>query len=315
MGRVLIMLIFLGVLIIAPVHDLGADSVITPVHEQSVQAVIANWIQGKDGDLNQAIMDLMVAETQLLAVQGDVQSLYLSRMPNDKLKDNSIAAMVWLEDMNRNRKMDMWPHDFFAGESFCLNCSGSSPNGALASRAEQKHFEPKTSGRKTAQDFQKQDDQNADWICFLKEDFATGLSEWQVHRAGGVISPLMSGTLPLLEISRFSRRDFTYIRKDFSLEADGNLRFEAMIAAKDVVPGGKNYHRGKFQAALLQGGKMVSWFHDDFQGTTAWEKRSFHVYDLKAGQEVALRIGLQNAKGKIFVKEVKGYFQAQGKGR
>ncbi|MFO7803291.1 MAG: hypothetical protein R6V55_13450 [Desulfovermiculus sp.] len=272
-------------------------------------------MQGKDHDLNQAIMDLMVAEAQLLAVEGDVQSLFLSRMPDSNLKDNSIATMVWLEDLDRNGKMDMWPQDFFAGESFCLDCSTPSSNGELASKAGWEHFESKTSGRKTQGKARNLDGNNSQWVCFLKEDFSTGLSDWQVHRAGGMISPLVSGIVPLLEISRFSRRDFTYIRKDFSLEKDGNLRFEAMIAAKDVVPGGKNYHRGKFQAALLEDGKMVSWFHDDFQGTTAWKNRSFHVFDLKAGQQIALRIGLQNAKGQVFVKEVRGYFQAQGKRR
>ena len=75
--------------------------------------------------------------------------------------------------------------------------------------------------------------------------------------------------------------------------------------AEYVVRGSKDFHRGKFQAVVIVNGKEVEWPDDDFEGTFAWLPKRFQLLDLTGKEKVVLRIGLQNAKGTVFVDKIR----------
>jgi hypothetical protein len=139
----------------------------------------------------------------------------------------------------------------------------------------------------------------------FREKFDGGLEKWKT--VGEDIKIVTTeDSNKYLKISRNDRREFTYISKEF-VGCKGTLLFEANIKFYQVVPGDKNIHRGKFQAVVIVDGREVDWPDADFEGTSPWMPRKFRVLDLTGNERVILRIGLQNAKGTVFVDDVNVY--------
>jgi len=68
----------------------------------------------------------------------------------------------------------------------------------------------------------------------------------------------------------------------------------------------------KFQAVLYDKQGKVSYpSADDFEGTFGWTQRKFKILDLVEGETIELRIGLQNAKGTMYVDETKVFYEAE----
>lgn len=137
----------------------------------------------------------------------------------------------------------------------------------------------------------------------FQDGFDEGLKKWNTAGSSIEIS-LTEASNKYLKIYRDNRRGFTYISKEF-VGYKGTLVFEANIKSEDVITGNKNFHRGKFQAVVVVNGHEVDWPDDDFKGTFPWMPRRFQVFDLTGKETVILRIGLQNAKGTIFVDDIK----------
>ena len=137
----------------------------------------------------------------------------------------------------------------------------------------------------------------------FREGFDEGLKGWKTEGLNIEIVTTAESN-KYLKISRDDRRGFTYISRKF-VGYKGTLVFEANIKFDDVIPGNKNFHRGKFQAVVIVDGREVDWPDADFEGISPWMPRRFQVFDLTGKETVVLRIGLQNAKGTVFVDDIK----------
>ena len=144
----------------------------------------------------------------------------------------------------------------------------------------------------------------------LNEQFesVTALRNWNVNGAEVKIVAKKDGNGYCVKIHKESRNGFTYISKDFR-NVKGNLRFEAQIQSQNIVRGDKNWDRGKFQAVVTVDGKDVSWPADDFHEDSGFIKRQFRIFDLTGQEKVTLRIGLQNARGTIWVYDIRGFLE------
>lgn len=135
------------------------------------------------------------------------------------------------------------------------------------------------------------------------EDFDHGLKKWKTRGAKLEIESANETQNKYLKISRDDRKGFTCISREFS-NYSGTLRFEARIEAQNIVPGDKDFQKGKFQAVVFVDGREVSWPNDDFEGTSKEIIRRFRIFDLTGKENILLRIGLQNAKGAVLVDEI-----------
>lgn len=141
----------------------------------------------------------------------------------------------------------------------------------------------------------------------FKESFDKGLDGWhKEYKEGSIEIVTTAEGNKYLKISKDSRRGFTYISRDF-VGYKGTLEFVANIKFDNVVRGNHNFHRGKFQAVVYVDGRDVDYPDADFEGTSPWMPRRFKVFDLTGKETVVLRIGLQDAKGTIFVDDIEVY--------
>lgn len=142
-------------------------------------------------------------------------------------------------------------------------------------------------------------------------NFSNGLRDWEV--SGEEVKAIKDNVYGnCVQISRTTRTDSTYITKKFKARP-GTLRFSAMIQSKDIVgAGNQHWERGKFQGILYTSDRKKSYpADDDFEGTFGWKERKFKIVDLVGTETVELRIGLQNAKGTIWVAEIKVFYEPE----
>lgn len=142
------------------------------------------------------------------------------------------------------------------------------------------------------------------------DSFENGLGEW--NQSGKSISVVnencFDGTKCVL-IQRENSRDMTVISRRFRFKKPGRVTLTARIRAENVSVGEKFYERGKFVTALYEGGRECCWRDDDFDGNVSvWTSRQIIVDDVDSDTSVMLRIGLQNAKGKVYLDAVKVTF-------
>lgn len=143
------------------------------------------------------------------------------------------------------------------------------------------------------------------------DGFEGGLSAWAKNGEDGsskitLISNGCASGNRCLEISKEKRRGFTFVGQTFRAPTAGQLTVSAMIRAPSLTTGSAEYYTGKFQAVVYDHGKEIDWPHADIrEPVQEWVPRTFSVNDLSAGEEVMVRIGLQNAKGVLQVDDVK----------
>ncbi len=140
------------------------------------------------------------------------------------------------------------------------------------------------------------------------ENFEKGLKDWRKY---GSTIQIVQGEQQgkYIKISRKDSKAKTYIHQDFT-GYSGTLIFEAMIKSDNIVPGEFYYCRGKFLAQVDFKNGDTTWHDDDFEGTiNEWTSRRFEVNDLEGTETVILTIGLQEAKGIVYVDEVKVYHE------
>lgn len=140
--------------------------------------------------------------------------------------------------------------------------------------------------------------------------FENGLGDWR--KTGNTIE-IYTQDCPegqnCVRISRPNRREYTYISQFFRVPAAGTLRFQARLKANHLVTGTEDYHRAKFVGVVIENNKEVAWPNNDLRASVDdWELRSFDVVDLAPSVKVDLRIGLQNAKGDLYVDDLKVFF-------
>lgn len=142
------------------------------------------------------------------------------------------------------------------------------------------------------------------------DGFESGLENWRKteERIEQVSQGCFEGT-SCVKISRNDRRGYTHISRSFRVNAPGTLKFQARFRAENMVVGSEDFHTGKFIGVVIDGGREISWPNDDIRTSIdGWELRSFEVVDLDPSLKVDLRIGLQNAKGSLFVDDVRAMF-------
>jgi hypothetical protein len=86
----------------------------------------------------------------------------------------------------------------------------------------------------------------------------------------------------------------------------GTYKMVAWVKADNITVGNKNYEKGKFQIVVYQDGMEVGWPDSDFRGTFDWKQKSVETR-IDGSHRIAFRIGLQNASGKVFVKDIHLY--------
>ena len=88
----------------------------------------------------------------------------------------------------------------------------------------------------------------------------------------------------------------------------GRYKMTAEVLARDVQRAGReNFHRGKFQAVNLRDATEVDHPDHDFSGSSGdWMMRSVDaVVDGKRSDAVRFRIGLQQASGEVWVRNIR----------
>lgn len=151
---------------------------------------------------------------------------------------------------------------------------------------------------------------SAEGTLVYSNDFDNGLGDFRkTDKKIQLTSQACAQGSKCVHISRENRRAYTHISRFFRVSQPGTLRFQARMKTQNLVPGTEDYHRAKFVGVVIEGGKEISWPNDDISTSTdAWELRSFDVIDLDPSVKVDLRIGLQNAKGSLFVDDLEVYF-------
>lgn len=88
------------------------------------------------------------------------------------------------------------------------------------------------------------------------------------------------------------------------LTGPGVYLLTADIKAENVTRvGSAQFNRGKFQGVVYIGGTEVAWPESDFTGSFDWSKKSLEVH-VKKGETLRYRIGLQEASGRVFVRDI-----------
>jgi hypothetical protein len=147
----------------------------------------------------------------------------------------------------------------------------------------------------------------------FSDDFENGIKKWAINtRDSGVISTLSEGcpqSRKCLRITNNDRNSYVYIGRRFIIRGPGSLSFSAMFRVPSLEKGAEFFHVAKFQAAIIRDGREINWPNDDiYSPVSGWVERRFKALDLKSGDEVLLRIGLQNAKGVVDVDDVQVIF-------
>jgi hypothetical protein len=147
----------------------------------------------------------------------------------------------------------------------------------------------------------------------FSDNFENGLGKWASNtRDSGTISVVAEGcpqSQKCVRVTNDDRNSYVYIGRKFIIQRPGSLSFGAKIRVPSLVKGAEFFHVAKFQAAIIRDGREISWPNSDIYSPVAgWRERRFKALDLKSGDEVLLRIGLQNAKGTIEVDDVEVAF-------
>ncbi len=149
----------------------------------------------------------------------------------------------------------------------------------------------------------------------FQDGFESGLGNW--HPKLGKIEVIDVGCIEgnkCVRIQRENGRGYTFIARAFRVPSRGTLRFEAKMRADNVVPGAQNFHRAKFVAVVIEGQTEVDWPNADFEGSlNEWITRTVVVPDLDPSVTVELRVGLQNAKGTVYLDDVRVFFTPSAK--
>jgi hypothetical protein len=143
------------------------------------------------------------------------------------------------------------------------------------------------------------------------ENFENGLKNWKItDEKVEIVTSKEYGKC--VRISKTNRRGFTHITHKFPARR-GKYTFHAMIQSENVVPGEKRYECGKFQAVVYdnRGRKTDYYPGDDFEGTFGWSPRKFEALDFEGTETLELRIGLQNAKGAVYVDQIEVLYEQE----
>ncbi len=135
------------------------------------------------------------------------------------------------------------------------------------------------------------------------------LAFWSQNTGNGAIELGKYEGRDVVRIHR-SSKGTSFITKKIRAEFTGDYSYAAVIKAVDIVPGTKHYERGKFQVRLFdQYGRNLSakrnyYPNADFNLTDdSWETMMFSVDDVKKGQIMEVRIGLQGASGTVYLAD------------
>ena len=135
----------------------------------------------------------------------------------------------------------------------------------------------------------------------LADDFSKGLGSWK--REGHKVKVFREDDNKCIMIRRKNNRGSTFIKKAFK-GYEGDLIFKARIKVEDFEIGPEDYDNIKFQGRLIKKGKFTGFESQNLKETSDWMTVTFDVNDLKKKDETILMIGLQNAKGTIYVDDV-----------
>jgi hypothetical protein len=106
----------------------------------------------------------------------------------------------------------------------------------------------------------------------------------------------------------------SYILKKIKTSFDGNYGFRAVFQSSDIKKGNEHYERGKFQVILFdQWNRNLSqkrgyWPGEDFDYLNGWKTLVFPIKNVKKGQVMMLRIGLQSASGTVYLSAMEHCF-------
>lgn len=144
----------------------------------------------------------------------------------------------------------------------------------------------------------------------FNDDFEAGTNHWAKHGSEiALYERCGSEENSCVRIWRYNPWGYTFISRSFRVPSKGSLRIEGQVFSCDIVPGNKQYERGKFIAVLISHGKEIGYLDADFDGNSKeWIPRSIYVPRLDPSIDVDLRIGLQNATGCVYVDNVKVFF-------
>jgi hypothetical protein len=145
----------------------------------------------------------------------------------------------------------------------------------------------------------------------ILDGFESGLGRWKASGSGiSLVTEGCRGSGKCVLIERINSRDMSVITRQFTPPSPGRMTLTAYVKASNVSVGEKYYERGKFIVALVEDGRECCWRDNDFDGTlTSWTRRKIVVNDVTPSTPLILRIGLQYAKGQVFVDDVKVEFE------
>jgi len=135
----------------------------------------------------------------------------------------------------------------------------------------------------------------------LSDDFSKGLGRWK--REGHKVKVFREGDNKCIMIRRKHNKGSTFIKKVFK-GYEGDLIFKARIKVEDFELGAEEYDNVKFQGRLLKKGKFTGFESHNLKESGDWLDVTFDVNDLTRKDETILMIGLQNAKGTIYIDDV-----------
>jgi hypothetical protein len=132
------------------------------------------------------------------------------------------------------------------------------------------------------------------------------LKEWTQVKNGGEIervqNPENNGWC--IKIDRKNKNAFVRISQKFIFKKPESLRIEAIIKANNIIAGkGESFHTGQLQAMIKENGQEVSHPSAKFTGTFDFQKKIVYA-DVGENQELVVRVGLQNAKGTMWVDDI-----------
>ena len=145
------------------------------------------------------------------------------------------------------------------------------------------------------------------------DGFENGLNNWGLNKeASGTISLTSAGcpdNAQCVKIVNSDVNSFVYIGRSFTVRSPGSLLVKAKLRVPTLIKGTEFYHVAKFQAAIIRDGQEINWPNSDIYSAVAgWVPRSFKASGLRNGDEVLIRIGLQNAVGTVEVDDVQVIF-------
>lgn len=145
------------------------------------------------------------------------------------------------------------------------------------------------------------------------DDFESGLKDWGLNNeVSGTISITSAGCPSNTQCVRIENSDvnsFVYIGRRFAVRSPGSMLFKAKLRVPVLKKGSEFFHVAKFQAAIIRDGREINWPNSDiYSPVSGWVSKSFKAAGLRNGDEVFIRIGLQNAAGTVEVDDVQVIF-------